>query len=115
MDLLPSKGLPALLTERIGEFKWEGEEVASAPVFLFALPAVQQAAAKLGLTQGVSGSAAGAINRTTEPREKLILHLPNTTVFDALNAVVRINKQGLWTYREFHCESRSTFDISFSQ
>jgi hypothetical protein len=57
IDLLPSKGLPDLLQVRIEEFRWEAEEVASAPVFLFALPEVQQAAAALRLAQGVSGSA----------------------------------------------------------
>jgi hypothetical protein len=115
VDLLPSKGLPDLLTARIHEFKWQAAEVASAPVFLFALPEVQQAAAKLRLTQGVSGSAPGAIAPSSAPEKKFELHLQDVTLVDALNAIVRTNKHGLWTYHEFHCRPANTFDISFSE
>jgi hypothetical protein len=117
VDLLPVAAVPALLGIRISAFdSKDAKDIASAGTFLFALPEIRDGAAKLGLAKNGSGTGLYAIVPGSPPPHKpLDVHLRGVTVLDALNAIVRANRRGVWVYRETGCPTPSLFDISFAQ
>lgn len=117
VNLLPAKGSPALLLTRIATYdSQKAADIVTATTFLLASPKIQDAAAELGLTQNVSGSGVGSVGPgPPPPREPLGLRLQNVTLRDLLNALVRINGRGVWTYREIHCPPKNYFDVTISR
>lgn len=117
VNLVPAKGVPDLLTVRIGAFDTRDvTSVMTAETFLFALPEVRERAAELGFDQAVSGSGPYAVVRGVPPARKLLnVRLQDVTLLEALNALVRANTHGLWVYREIHCKPTHHFDISFTE
>lgn len=117
VNLEPSTGLPALLTTHLNTYdSQELTEPGSAVTFLSSSPEVTRSAAKLGLAHNVSGSALGSMAQGPPPQKKpLGIRLRDVTLVDALNAIVRANKHGVWTYRETHCGSIHQFNVSFAQ
>ena len=116
VNLLPAKGVPDLLTLRIGAFdSGDARDAITAETFLFALPEVRQRTDELGLdnagiVHGLHGFLPGA-----PPPPRLKVRLKDVTLLEALNALVRANKHGVWIYREIHCESTNHFDISLAE
>jgi hypothetical protein len=118
VNLLPAKGIPELLRFRIGTFdSGDATDAITAGAFLAFLPEVRQRAAELGFDGAISGSALGSITPgpPPPPPPKLGVHLQDMTLLDALNALVRANKRGVWIYREIHCDSTKHYDINFTQ
>src|ERR1039458_7755383 len=118
VDLLPAKGVPELLRVRVGAFdSGDATEATTAESFLVALPEVRQRAAELGFDGAISGSPLGGIapGAPPPPPPKLGVQLHDVTLLEALNALVRANKHGLWIYREIHCDSTKHYDISFME
>jgi hypothetical protein len=118
VDLLPGGVPPALLRVRITYFdSGPATDIVSAGTFLFALPEVRAAAARLGLTRSAtSGSGLSSLLPGAHaPRKRLDLRLRDVTVLDALNAIVRVNKGGVWMYSETRCKGLHLFDLNFSR
>jgi hypothetical protein len=116
VNLLPIKGVPELLTLWIASFdSGEATGVRTAETFLFALPEVRKREAELGFDQALYGSGLGGIVPGAPPPPKLDVHVENVTLLEALNALVRMHKHGIWIYREIHCQSTNHFDINFAE
>ena len=117
VNLLPSRGVPDLLAVRISAFdSGDATNVTTAKAFLLALPEVRKRATELGFDQAILESGFhGVPPPGAPPPPKLDVRLQNVTLLDALNALVRANRHGLWIYRETHCESTKHFDISFTE
>jgi hypothetical protein len=117
VNLEPLQGIPALLTSRLENYdSQELAEPGSAMTLLISSPEVTRAATNLGLAHNVSGSALSGIGPgPRSPKKPLGIRLHNVTLLDALNAVVRANKNGVWTYRETHCGSVHQYDVTFSE
>jgi hypothetical protein len=116
VNLLPAKGVPDLLTLRISAFdSGDATSVRTAETFLFALPEVRKRAEELGFDQAIYGSALSAIAPGAPPAPKLNVRLQDVTLLEALNALVRAHKHGLWIYYETHCKSTNHFDINFTE
>ena len=116
VNLMPAKGVPDLLTLRIGAFDTgDATSITSAKTFLFALPEVRKRAEELGFDQAASGSGPYAIVPGAPPPPRIDVRLQDVTLLEALNALVRAHKHGLWIYYETHCKSTSHFDINFTE
>jgi hypothetical protein len=116
VNLIPAKGVPDLLTLRIGAFDTgDATSVTTAKTFLFALPEVRKRAAELGFDQAIFGSGFSAMVPGAPPPNLLNVRLQDVTLLEALNALVRAHKHGLWVYREIHCNSTNHFDINFTE
>jgi hypothetical protein len=90
VNLIPAKGVPDLLTLRIGAFDTgEATDVTTAKTFLFALPEVRKRAAELGFDQAIFGSGLYGAAPGTPPPPKLNVRLQDVTLLEALNALVR--------------------------
>ena len=117
VNLIPAKGVPDLLTLRIDAFdSGDATSVTTAKTFLFALPEVRKRAVELGFDQAIYGSGLYAVPPGARPARKLLnVRLQDVTLLEALNALVRTHKHGLWIYREIHCKSINHFDINFTE
>jgi hypothetical protein len=116
VNLIPAKGVPDLLTLRISAFdSGDATSVRTAETFLFALPEVRKRAEELGFDQAASGSGPYAIVPGAPPPPRLDVRLQDVTLLEALNALVRAHKHGLWIYYETHCKSTNHFDINFTE
>lgn len=117
IHLLPIGGVPSLLKVRIKGFDTgEATDIETAATFLFALQDVRDAAATLGLSRNAIGTGPYAIIPGPHPEPpRLGLHLRDLTVADALDALVRTNKRGIWLYREIDCGRAHLFDLNTSQ
>ena len=117
VNLVPAKGVPPLLEAHIKVFdSKETGDIVSAGGLLVALPDVRRAAASLGLTQALVSDGLGAIPPGPLPIKKpLGIHLRDVTLIDALNAIVRTNRRGVWAYSETHCNGASLFQVTLSQ
>jgi hypothetical protein len=116
VNLTPVKGVPDLLTLRIGAFDTgDATDVRTAETFLFALPEVRQREAELGFDRAILGSGLSSGVPGAPPPPKLNVRLQDVTLLGALNALVRANTHGLWIYREIHCKSTNHFDINFTE
>jgi hypothetical protein len=117
VNLKPLQGVPALLTTRLKTYdSQELAEPGSAVTLLISSAEVTRAATTLGLAHNVSGSALRGIGPGPPPPKKpLGIRLHDLTLLDALNAIVRANKHGVWTYRETHCGSVHHYDVTFSE
>ena len=116
VNLEAAKGAPALLRTHLKTYDSGNLTDASAVIFLSSLPEVARAAAGLGLTYNQLGSGLGGTALGPSPPKKpLGVRLRDVTLLDALNAIIRANKHGVWTYRETHCGSVHQFNISFEQ
>lgn len=113
-NLEPSRGIPALLTTRLESYNsGAATDAASAITFLSSSGEVVRAAKELGLAHNVSGSALGGISEEAQPPKKpLNIHVQDVTLLQALNAIVRANKHGVWMYRETHCGSIRQYNIT---
>jgi hypothetical protein len=118
INLLPAGEPPALLMARVSYFdSGPATDIVSAGAFLFALPEVWQAEASLGLRRSAFfGRTLGSMLPGPQPpRKRLGLRLRDVTVLAALNAIVRVNTRGVWTYSETNCQGIRTFDLTLSQ
>ena len=116
VNLLPAKGVPDLLTLRISAFdSGDATSVRTAETFLFALPEVRERAAELGFDQAIYGSGPYAVVPGAPPPPKLNVRLQDVTLLEALNALVRAHKRGVWLYYETHCKSTNHFSINFTE
>jgi hypothetical protein len=117
VNLTPVRGVPDLLTLRIGEFdSGDAVDVTTAKTMLFALPEVRKRAEELGFDQAVFGSGPyGAPPPGTPPPPKLNVRLQDVTLFEALNALVRAHGHGLWIYHEIHCGSTNHFEVKSTE
>jgi hypothetical protein len=115
--LEPSTGLPALLRIQLETYDSRDiTDAGSAVTFLSSSSEVTRAATKLGLAQNVSGSGLGSMTRESPPpKNPLGVRLHDVTLVDALNAIARANKHGVWVYRETHCGQVQQFNVSFAQ
>jgi hypothetical protein len=117
VNLEPSAGTPALLRIRLNTYdSGDLTDGASAVTFLSSSPEVERSAAKLNLAHNVSGNALGSMAQgPPPPKRPLGIRLHDVTLLDALNAIARGNKHGVWVYREIRCGAVHQFDISFPQ
>ena len=116
VNLLPAKGVPDLLSLRISAFdSGDATSVRTAETFLFALPEVRQREAELGFDQAIFGSGLYAFVPGAPPPPKLNVRLQDVTLLEALNALVRAHKHGLWIYCETHCKSTNHLSINFTE
>jgi hypothetical protein len=104
-NLKPRRGVPPLLRTRLKNYdSRDFADPASAITFLSSSPAVTRAASKIGLQQNVVvGALRGVDPGPLLPKSPLGIRLQNVTLLDALNAIVRASKHGVWSYRETHC------------
>lgn len=116
VDLLPAAGVPPLLNIRVREFNsGDSANISSAGTRLFSLPEVKEAAGRLGLSRSGLGSGIYAVGGAQKPVGPLRIDLHDVTVREALDAIVRTNKGGVWIYDEVECGRTHVFQIGFSQ
>jgi hypothetical protein len=117
VNLEPSSGLPALLMTHLNiYYSRDVTDAVAAVTLLSSSPEVTRAATKLGLAQNVLGPGLGSIAQgPPSPTQPLGIRLHDVTLVDALDAIARANKHGVWTYRETHCGSVHQFNVSFAQ
>ena len=117
VNLEPVKGAPALLRMHLKTYdSGDLTDAASAVMFLSSLPEVARAAAGLGLTHNALGPGLGGIAPgPPSPKKPLGVRLHDVTLLDALNAIARTNKHGVWIYSETHCGSVHQFIVYFQQ
>ena len=117
VNLEPVKGVPALLkTPLVSYDSGEVTDAVSAVSILSSSPDVVRAGARLGLTHNALGPGLGGMAPVSpQPQKPLGLRLHDAPLLDALNAIARANKHGVWTYRETQCGSVRQFNISFAQ
>ncbi len=117
VNLEPSTGLPALLRTHLDIYdSGRVSDAVSAVTFLSSSPQVTRAATKLGLAQNALGPGLGSmVQGTPPPKKPLGIRVHDVTLLDALNAIARANKHGIWVYRETHCGSIQQFNLSFAQ
>ncbi len=120
VNLIPKRGIPLFLRTRIRRFDSKGAtNGTSAASSLLRLPEVRKAELALRIDTRLNHIPLGLMpgptpgKQPSKPRE-LNIHLRNTTLFGALNSIVRAEGHGVWLYREWHCNGRHGFDISFS-
>ncbi|HEX5410661.1 MAG TPA: hypothetical protein VFZ27_02255 [Terriglobia bacterium] len=120
VNLIPAGGIPPFLQVRIRTFEAKDPSnmwlTADA---LLKLPEVQRAQSRLGLMQSfagsILGSAGGKIAAPSQPISVPPIHLQDVTIFEALNAIVRANGEGVWIFNESYCRGKGAFNVSFSQ
>lgn len=117
VNLEPVEGLPALLKTHLKTYdSGKLTDAVSAVTVLSSSPEVVRAGAQLGLTHNALGPGLGGMAQVPTPSSKpLGLRLHDVTLLDALNAIARANKHGIWTFRETQCGSVHQFNISFAQ
>jgi len=117
VNLVPVKGVPDLLTLRIGAFDTgDATDVRTAETFLFALPEVRQREAELGFDRAILGSGlSSGVPGAAPPPGLLNVRLEDVTLLEALNALVRAHRHGVWLYYETHCKSNNHFSINFTE
>jgi hypothetical protein len=117
VNLEPSTGLPALLRTHLNTYDSSDlTDATSAVTFLSSSPELTRAASKLGLAHNVLGPGLGGMAQgPLPPKKPLSIRLHDVTLLDALNAIARANKHGVWIYRETHCGSVHQFNLSFVQ
>jgi hypothetical protein len=113
----PVEGPPALLKTHLKTYdSGKLTDAVSAVTVLSSSPEVVRAAARLGLTHNALGPGLGGMAQVPPPSSKpLGLRLHDVTLLDALNTIARVNKHGVWTYRETQCGPVHQFNISFAQ
>ena len=117
VNLVPVKGVPDLLTLRISVFdSGDATDVRTAETFLFALPEVRQREAELGFDRAILGSGlSSGVPGAAPPPGLLNVRLEDVTLLEALNALVRAHRHGVWLYYETHCKSNNHFSINFTE
>jgi hypothetical protein len=112
----PARGLPTLLKTHLNGYdSGDVVDAVSAVTFLVSSPEVNNAAAKLGLERSALVSGLGGFSLGPQPPKKpLGIRLKNTTLLDALNAIARSQKRGVWRYSEIHCDSGNQYVVDFS-
>lgn len=116
VNLEPLKGVPALLKMHLKTYDSQDTDAVSAVTFLSSSSVVARAAAELGLTHNVLGPGLGGMAQGPPPPKNLPgVRLHDVTLLDALNAIARANKHGVWIYRETRCGSIHQFNLSFAQ
>ncbi|HEY6333669.1 MAG TPA: hypothetical protein VI756_30405 [Blastocatellia bacterium] len=110
VNLLPYEGAPPLLNTHISSFDVEDESIGPPLLRLIDLPEVLKAKASVGITgtnrlqQMVVGQPAPPVpGRAKVEPKKFTLHLRNVTLMGALNALVRAQGRGVWSYTEHIC------------
>ena len=116
VNLMPAKGVPALLTLRIAAYdSGDATDLRTAGTYLLALPVVRERADELGFTRAVFGTGLSALLPGAPPAPKLNVRLQDVTLLEALNALVRANRHGAWVYYETHCKSENNFQVQFPE
>lgn len=116
VNLEPALGLPALLKTRLNRYdSGDVVDAVSAVAFLSSSTEVNDAATKLRLEHSALTSGLGGISPGPQPhKEPLGIRLKNTTFLDVLNAIARVQKRGVWRYRETHCGAVNQYVVDFS-
>ena len=117
VNLESVKGAPAILRTHLKTYDSGNlTDAVSAVTSLSSSPEVARAAAGLGLTYNQLGPGLGGIALgSSSPKKTLGVRLHDVTLLDALNAIARANKHGVWIYRETHCGSVHQFIVYFAQ
>ena len=111
INLIGAKQTPTLLEVRIDSLEVENATHLQSPVaLLLSRPEVRRTLGELHLSEGVRiltgpGSLAPPVSFTVNCR--------NTTVREALNAIVRAHGGAIWEYRERRCNGTNEFWIEF--
>lgn len=119
INLIPRQGIPPFLRAPIKRFDSKGATNAPwAASLLLRLPDVRRAERALRIDNRLShislGLMPGPAQTASPPKPRpLGIDARNTTLFGALNSIVRADGQGVWIYREWHCSGRNGFDLSF--
>lgn len=122
VNLLPAGASPGLLNARISSFNsGAADNVSWASSMLVGLPEVQAAARNLGLLTSPNEVQVGSISgyspsgaKVQTQAKPLQVQCRSVTVREALNAIVRANRGGVWVYEEQHCRGESSFRIIIS-
>lgn len=118
VNLLPRKTAPALLDVFIPTFNsMDANNVPSATSILLGLPAIREAAHRLGIDRVEinTGMLAGVPlpgAETPKPPKPLAAHCKNVTLRQALNSIVKANGKGVWIYEEWHAAGRGGFRVT---
>lgn len=122
VNLVPATGLPSLLYVRIVDYdSKEATNLTWATSLLLQLPEVRLAETELRFHETpnrVQLGMSSASRSNSGPRQvssPLSVHLKNVTLREALNALVHANGHGVWLYREWNCNGKKGFDLSFSE
>lgn len=119
---LPVERLPALLNVRIREFdSRDADNVFAAAGLLLHVPEVRRAAQRLGIGRSpneVYGGTLGGVSpsgpSSRAASKPLGVHCVNVTLAQALNAIVKANRKGVWVFSEWHCPNGGGFGVTFS-
>ena len=110
VNLLPYQGAPPLLNAWISSFDVEDESIGAPLLRLIDSPEVLKAKVSGGITgtkrlqQFVGAQPAPPVpGRPKVEPKKFTLHLRNVTLMEALNALVRAQGRGVWSYEEHIC------------
>jgi hypothetical protein len=118
VNFAPSNNEPTLLDVVITNFKVErGKTQDDIVRELLALPEIGEGITRLQLSQGFTEIGIRSLARPGfsqgEENKGFALHLRNTTVREALNAVARAHGSAAWSYQEKRCNGPKEFSIRF--
>jgi hypothetical protein len=111
VNLIPITGEPDLLKVRIARYKTNAD-LDEALRQLLALPQVQQTAHRLGLTRNSMTLLVGPSPFSGGP-SRVDVDIRDTTLREALNAIVKAHGRAVWEYRESRCDGRNEFSVGF--
>lgn len=121
INVLPSEGIPLLLSVRVAEFNSKDADNPSwALSNLLQLTEVVEAERRLGLDRGPTHIEMGMSSAAKEggpalpKRAPLNVHMENASVRDVLNTIARVSGHGIWHYRERFCKGERSYRIGFS-
>ncbi|HXH51770.1 MAG TPA: hypothetical protein VNM47_20705 [Terriglobia bacterium] len=121
VNVVPRRGVPPILKTRISEFNSQDLTTLTAAVtLLLRSPEVRKRRQELNYGEGFNRlQGYYAISKPGFPPKKspepLSIHVKNTLLFDALNALVSAHGHGVWIYREYsHPQGKHYFEVSIT-
>ena len=117
VDLMP-RGAAPLLRTRIAKFQMNATdlEIPSLLQDVLRHPEVREREPALGLKGGIHagpGGGGAAVEKHPVPRQPVPVHinLQNLSLQAAFNKIVELTPDGVWIYRETHCNGAKTFTV----
>lgn len=118
VNIMPVDTMPKLLDLQIAHFNVnDATSVDEALNQLLSMPQVRKRIAELNLSSGLIRIGLANLNSSEDLADnglrKINVRSENTTVREALNAIVRVHGRAVWVYTEQNCGSKKEFTISF--
>jgi hypothetical protein len=110
--LYPRHGMPDILNTEIGHLEINEEKytLSAASDALLQLPEIKARKAQLKLQEGTK-YIIGGIDRLEMLKSKV--SMVDVTMYEALNAIARVNGSVVWRYAESHCNGENLVNVTW--